>query len=1031
MRKLIAKILSYVVVTLCLFTTSAYAQKLSSVTLNFKPRGTDEITIVGVLPKKLLDKATNFTIEASPFTYTLAKKSLKKVKNSTVISKTFRPKGGGIKSATVDTKSGKYTFILSGVAFSPSPAPIKIRVYTENSDICGQFVLIPVPNDNSQVAKSRAQTAAKYGKINFAQNFKSKSGPLACSDSSVAVSAEPGILLPLTTTSVTFRLTSPKGSVVAASLFGLNSRGAASGSPLCTFQPNSSVPGLWSCFAPITTKKISTVSFLVSGTINGLKINQAVQLNVADQLTPADIAKISTLSDQLSIAFAKIVSSKGNGNDSKSALITELKKNPLIKKAGISPNGVDVYYVLVNGLKGVFPFGLRDGNTLVHDQATRAARTKKIDYSTWMTPATLEAIEGDPSTRVFVYDPKFFDESESLTVQPIFNVSNSPPFALDYRMGENAYDAATFKEMSGAGTIIITTHGLVMDDGDVVIFSRESAHPASFEAHIEDLRAGLLIISHTNIGSFFAITPAFVRKNLQFPEGSILFGGFCYSAFNETLSSAFIEKGLGTYYGFSNRVDSRYAADTAVSTFCSLLVERENTGGAYEAIEPKVDPYDSAKAQYKMFGLTEIDYPGDEDPKPELSTKKLKYFPYKEALFPLQASFGENGELPCISYNWKSSGKLGSFLTGGQLVNDVKTENSKIDFKFLEDAVFGKDTITVDFLRRSTDDKITSEKIELEPYCPVDTTISYDISTPGGLDPATNAYRLKNDETGTVKWNAPGTEACSLAHRWTLNNPRPCLDMSSATNDGDDMITKEAEIKVEVFDCFTGYDPAERYDFTLTQTLYTQETPTEPGEDLHNKQTLKFSVENPCVDEVSPGVFKELCCVDSRNNDSDEYKDCEDPDCADSPDCVGGTYKAPSTIHIFDKVVPTPPSGTQYSFDYFKWPKSSFPAATSPIESWCISVERISPTGEFIAETTTTRNIPLFPKELEYQTLPSPGNFITNEYWNTVTSNGAFYVFRIYAESETTHTHLTQEQHDKRFLWTYHVRLKPAGGCRK
>lgn len=163
-------------------------------------------------------------------------------------------------------------------------------------------------------------------------------------------------------------------------------------------------------------------------------------------------------------------------------------------------------------------------------------------------------------------------------VNTLLENSSCPDFNVSY-MKNAAADLATITTFDEYGLIVIHTHGGVDKDNNIIFLTGEEV-----EYNLLDVLDWMLdrIMPITFKGkSMWVAKPSYISAyNDNFPN-SIVYNGSCESAFNNTMSNAFLNEGANTYYGFDQTVKSWFDRDMANDLFPKLISEGKSTGEAF------------------------------------------------------------------------------------------------------------------------------------------------------------------------------------------------------------------------------------------------------------------------------------------------------------------------------------------------------------------------------------------------------------------------------------------------------------------
>jgi len=293
------------------------------------------------------------------------------------------------------------------------------------------------------------------------------------------------------------------------------------------------------------------------------------------------------------------------------AACTVLRANPEVAACGRSgtDGGLWVFY------KAGFAGGL-----LLHDEGSRGGYKGEVPAFAIEKGAALPASFGDPlcdagmPTDALLLSP-FFGDLENADLLSDLALENCPDWN-EAHLVDGLADVASFRALSGKGLLSIASHGDNWFRGSLPVLGQFNlfgwqATLASFGSsvpvvatgevvsfpgvHEADLLAGRLCIYHRLFSDSgrLAITPAFVSSNLELP-GAIVYVGSCRSAFNMALAQAFLGAGAAAYLGYTDYVNSAFAAAKGVEFWDGMLAG-QTVGEAYV---PATDPGGSAFVLY-------------------------------------------------------------------------------------------------------------------------------------------------------------------------------------------------------------------------------------------------------------------------------------------------------------------------------------------------------------------------------------------------------------------------------------------------
>jgi hypothetical protein len=189
--------------------------------------------------------------------------------------------------------------------------------------------------------------------------------------------------------------------------------------------------------------------------------------------------------------------------------------------------------------------------------------------------------------------------------------------------GTESISIEDFKSLASYGAVVMTSHGDNFYDGlltlwiatfgedipfwvggdatQVVVDTGVHATESNRATYEKDLKAQRLVLA----GNRYAITPSFISYyNGTFPN-SVIYVGSCRSTFNSSLAQAFIAKGTGAYFGYSDYVDSGFASSHGLSLFSQLVVDGRTTG---EIVGVGDSETDADPARFDRIGATDLSW---------------------------------------------------------------------------------------------------------------------------------------------------------------------------------------------------------------------------------------------------------------------------------------------------------------------------------------------------------------------------------------------------------------------------------------
>ena len=207
-------------------------------------------------------------------------------------------------------------------------------------------------------------------------------------------------------------------------------------------------------------------------------------------------------------------------------------------------------------------------------------------------------------TSVLIYDafhqqfPVEGDNADSLFMKP-----DCPKFTVTH-LKDTECTVEKVKTFAQYGTIYISTHGGVTD-GQVEFLTGEVATPDGKDKYIVELVLDEMGLATVKGKSYFSIFPLFITLETGAYGKSLVFNSSCYSANNQTMSDAFRNKGVLTYFGFSLSVGTQFAKTCATGVFDKMINQQKKTGEAFTPGQTDPDP---PPAEFKMYGSANARY---------------------------------------------------------------------------------------------------------------------------------------------------------------------------------------------------------------------------------------------------------------------------------------------------------------------------------------------------------------------------------------------------------------------------------------
>ncbi|MCQ9207253.1 MAG: hypothetical protein NG740_05185, partial [Omnitrophica bacterium] len=283
-----------------------------------------------------------------------------------------------------------------------------------------------------------------------------------------------------------------------------------------------------------------------------------------------------------------------------------------VEDASISSDNYTIWILFTSGLEGgitTHPIGTRG-------KGGKGKPPKDSPTKPPAIPETVNAIVLAPFFDEFTSDggdeSDYIAEKLSQLWSPVSTIKHS------------AVTVDLMKTLHQYAVVSIASHGAIDDEDQVLIFTGEEATPENRKQHEFGLRAGR--IREYIVNGNYAITPSFIEHyGGKYPK-SLIYIAACSSMENRTMANAFLNKGVYTYFGYNDTVNTPFAYSIGTRLFDYLLEDRMTTGNAYTALGKKRDPQ-SPHARFLLAGgddlvLAEIPIITDETPTGEIENKK-------------------------------------------------------------------------------------------------------------------------------------------------------------------------------------------------------------------------------------------------------------------------------------------------------------------------------------------------------------------------------------------------------------------------
>jgi len=377
---------------------------------------------------------------------------------------------------------------------------------------------------------------------------------------------------------------------------------------------------VYSCFVTFLENAPSTIGIFVTATVAGQPQSSGPSnLLAVNPLSQADAQLVVNVQQQADDAWHIALAQLGDTLAARQQVVNGLKMTPGVQDAGVSADGFTIWILYASGIHGglmLNPAGTRGGHSHAPVPGTPPIASKLTASPPTFTAAAFgsgqqaQAVGDTPigNNNVLVWDAynsQFAPFDEGPGLQALFNASLCPKFNVTYLVDAQA-TVNSVKTFTNYGTIILVTHGAVDGQGQVVFLTRETASLVNQVLHGIDLILGRISV----MGNVFAIRPSFISSLAGSFQEANIYNGSCQSSANNTMGDACIGKGAKTYHGFTRVVNSNFAQSVATQLLTPMVQKFDNTGTAFGAAVPKVDPT-APNATFTQQGDPKLVYDGE------------------------------------------------------------------------------------------------------------------------------------------------------------------------------------------------------------------------------------------------------------------------------------------------------------------------------------------------------------------------------------------------------------------------------------
>lgn len=352
---------------------------------------------------------------------------------------------------------------------------------------------------------------------------------------------------------------------------------------------------------------------------NGAEVESFSEIktvSVVDEITEDEVTEIFNAQIEADAKFQELAQSLSQ-EEAVTQAVDYINSISNVTASGVTASG-DIWIDYDYGLTGMVitteddnegfggtPDGKKRANTVTLP-LNKQSRGTNANYNKGSLENENVVLDND----VMLYAPNW-EEFNSWGTEFLDNVntllenSSCPNFNVTYAKNAAA-DLATITTFDEYGLIVIHTHGGVDKDNNVMFLTGESVDYNILD--VLDWMLGRIMPITFKGKSKWVAKPSYITAyNDNFPN-SIVYNGSCESAFNNTMSNAFLNEGANTYYGFDQTVKSVFDRDMANDLFPKLINDGKSTG---EAFVPGQHDNNTPPAYFVMHGNAETKFASD------------------------------------------------------------------------------------------------------------------------------------------------------------------------------------------------------------------------------------------------------------------------------------------------------------------------------------------------------------------------------------------------------------------------------------
>jgi hypothetical protein len=366
--------------------------------------------------------------------------------------------------------------------------------------------------------------------------------------------------------------------------------------------------------------------YRMRATLGAVSATSAVfSLDAFLPITDAELQIIHDLQSSAEQNYKAILASQGL-QAAVTATLALVKASPNVLDAGVSGSGNGVWILYADGVLGgliLNPVGTLGGAPPIPLSLGKGAWMPGL-ASTAASPLAAAA-SVPPNTQVgntkvalispFLSSLSAYDVNPSL--KTLFDAQTCPKFDVTM-LSDGAVTVDALKGLSQYGIINWYGHGDTFYNGllslwtdqfgwklpgaQVVLLTGQVATTANKVTYQLDLKKGRLAIV-TGGGDYYAILPSFISDYGGSYPSSLVFINACRSMFNNTMSSAFLNKGAAAYLGYSEIVLATFAAQRSTDFYDKWVTQAKT---AQDSFTPGLDDGNGAEWKFAGDGSLEV-----------------------------------------------------------------------------------------------------------------------------------------------------------------------------------------------------------------------------------------------------------------------------------------------------------------------------------------------------------------------------------------------------------------------------------------